>query len=131
MGKHEWLSMMRFVLFNAFAAGILTLSWVEGYIGLIVAADMSGISLLIAVVFLYGWFEACRASYWLSAQMGAWFTKTERSIANVYRVAESLVFLGLIGTVIGFIVALSGVDPATVTDPSSIAGIVPWRVHWT
>jgi hypothetical protein len=45
-------------------------------------------------------------------------------IATVRLVANSLVLLGLIGTVIGFIVALSGVDPEQVGDASSIAPMV-------
>ena len=38
--------------------------------------------------------------------------------------AGSLVFLGLIGTVIGFIIALSGVDPTKVADAENIAPMV-------
>lgn len=45
-------------------------------------------------------------------------------IAVVRHVASSLVLLGLIGTVLGFIVALSGVDPAVAGDPRSIAPMV-------
>ncbi len=37
--------------------------------------------------------------------------KLSNRIAFVHHKANSLVFLGLIGTVIGFIIALSGVDP--------------------
>jgi hypothetical protein len=45
-------------------------------------------------------------------------------IAPVRHVANSLVFLGLIGTVIGFIVALSGVDPDAAADVSAIGPMV-------
>lgn len=45
-------------------------------------------------------------------------------IVVVRQVADSLVFLGLVGTVIGFIVALSGVDPQTSTDVESVANMV-------
>ncbi len=45
-------------------------------------------------------------------------------IGIVRYVANSLVFLGLIGTVIGFIIALSGVDPALASDASAIAPMV-------
>jgi hypothetical protein len=45
-------------------------------------------------------------------------------IAPVRHVANSLVFLGLIGTVIGFIIALSGVDPATAASVESIGPMV-------
>lgn len=45
-------------------------------------------------------------------------------IAVVRQVANSLVFLGLIGTVIGFIIALSGVDPAAASDAARIGAII-------
>lgn len=45
-------------------------------------------------------------------------------IAAVRHVAASLVLLGLIGTVVGFIVALSGVDPERATDVSSMTPMV-------
>lgn len=46
------------------------------------------------------------------------------NIAIVRHIANSLVFLGLIGTVIGFIIALSGVNPATSTDADNVAKMV-------
>lgn len=45
-------------------------------------------------------------------------------ITLVRHLANSLVFLGLIGTVIGFIIALSGVDPTKVADAENIAPMV-------
>ena len=45
-------------------------------------------------------------------------------IAIVRHVANSLVLLGLIGTVTGFIIALSGIDPATAGNVSAIGPMV-------
>jgi MotA/TolQ/ExbB proton channel family len=45
-------------------------------------------------------------------------------IAVVRQIANSLVVLGLIGTVIGFIIALSGVDPSVAGKPETIAPMV-------
>ena len=45
-------------------------------------------------------------------------------IAPIRHIASSLVLLGLIGTVIGFIMALSGVDPATAGDVHAIGPMV-------
>lgn len=45
-------------------------------------------------------------------------------IAVVRQTADSLVFLGLVGTVIGFIVALSGVDPQTSAQVDEVASMV-------
>jgi hypothetical protein len=45
-------------------------------------------------------------------------------IQIVRQIANMLVFLGLIGTVIGFIIALSGVKPETVTQTESVGPMV-------
>ncbi|MFQ5973844.1 MAG: MotA/TolQ/ExbB proton channel family protein [Alphaproteobacteria bacterium] len=45
-------------------------------------------------------------------------------IAIVRHVANSLVLLGLVGTVLGFIIALSGVDPSAAADVRAIAPMV-------
>jgi MotA/TolQ/ExbB proton channel family len=50
--------------------------------------------------------------------------KRAHGIASVRHVANNLVMLGLIGTVLGFIIALSGVDPNRAQDASSISPMV-------
>ncbi|RME95707.1 MAG: hypothetical protein D6773_18140 [Alphaproteobacteria bacterium] len=42
----------------------------------------------------------------------------------IRQIANMLVFLGLIGTVIGFIIALSGVKPEAVSQADSVAAMV-------
>lgn len=51
-------------------------------------------------------------------------SRLRRSIAVVQHVAGSLVLLGLIGTVIGFVVALAGVDPDRAADVTAITPMV-------
>jgi biopolymer transport protein ExbB/TolQ len=50
--------------------------------------------------------------------------KLATRIAIVRHIGNSLVVLGLIGTVIGFIIALSGVDPETVGDVKAVGPMV-------
>ncbi|MEM7043302.1 MAG: MotA/TolQ/ExbB proton channel family protein [Pseudomonadota bacterium] len=50
--------------------------------------------------------------------------KLASRIAVVRHIAGSLVFLGLIGTVIGFMIALSGVDPEDAADIGAIGPMV-------
>ena len=50
--------------------------------------------------------------------------KLASRIAVVRHIASSLVFLGLIGTVIGFMIALSGVNPEDAADISAIGPMV-------
>jgi hypothetical protein len=56
-----------------------------------------------------------------SVHAGALRLKLSNRVASVRHIANSLVFLGLIGTVIGFIIALSGIDPAATTDVDNVA----------
>jgi hypothetical protein len=55
---------------------------------------------------------------------GALKMKLMARIVVVRQIGSSLVLLGLIGTVIGFIIALSGVDPKTAADAASIGPMV-------
>jgi len=50
-------------------------------------------------------------------------------IASIRHLANSLVFLGLIGTVIGFIIALSGIDPDAAADVESIGPMVSTLIN--
>ncbi len=50
--------------------------------------------------------------------------KMSTGIGIVRFIANSLVLLGLIGTVVGFIIALSGVDPQTSSDVAAIGPMV-------
>ncbi len=50
--------------------------------------------------------------------------KLTQRIAGVRQVAGSLVLLGLIGTVVGFIIALSGVDPDKASDFEAAAPMI-------
>ena len=55
--------------------------------------------------------------------------KLVNRIAVVRHVADSLVLLGLIGTVLGFVIALSGVDPKAAGDVRAIAPMVTDLIH--
>lgn len=56
--------------------------------------------------------------------VGALRMKIAHRTAVVRHIANSLVLLGLIGTVVGFIIALGGVDPAHASDVKAIAPMV-------
>ncbi len=60
----------------------------------------------------------------LSIKADALRLKLTDRIAGVRHIANALVFLGLIGTVIGFIIALSGVDPAAATEVENVATMI-------
>ena len=55
--------------------------------------------------------------------------KLTQRIAAVRHIANSLVVLGLIGTVVGFVIALSGIDPQEASDVSAIAPMVSTMIE--
>jgi len=55
--------------------------------------------------------------------------KLSDRIVGVRHVANALVFLGLIGTVIGFIIALSGVDPKAASQAENVAAMVSTLIN--
>jgi hypothetical protein len=55
--------------------------------------------------------------------------KLSQRIGRVRHMAGTLVLLGLIGTIVGFIIALSRVDQAAVTDASAIGPMVATLLH--
>ena len=57
-------------------------------------------------------------------QSGTLRLKLTNRIVVVRHIANALVFLGLIGTVIGFIIALSGVDPESASNAENVAAMV-------
>ncbi len=50
-------------------------------------------------------------------------------ISTVLHIANSLVLLGLVGTVVGFIIALSGVDPQSAGNVDAITPMVAELIH--
>jgi hypothetical protein len=141
---HDWLLLLRFSLANAFAIALFAAAWAVGYVDKVLVADTSRLSIAIAGVFLLGWLFACRAAALISRDLNRVRRRDgefprepvdnlkERlgsRIAVVRHTANTLVLLGLIGTVIGFIVALSGVKPGEAGDASAIAPMVSTLIH--
>lgn len=55
--------------------------------------------------------------------------KLSSRIAPISEIASSLVMLGLLGTVVGFIMALSGLDPEKAADIGQMPGMAAEMVH--
>jgi biopolymer transport protein ExbB/TolQ len=127
-----------------FALALLAVAWAAGYIDMVWVADTSRLSAAIAVVFVLGLAFGCRAAVAISRDLNRVRRRADEfphepvdnlkerlrgRIAVVRHTANTLVFLGLIGTVIGFIVALSGVKPGDAGDASAIAPMVSTLIH--
>lgn len=151
------LLVLRFAVFNLSALALLGAVYIQGWVNVVIEADVTGLSLAIFGVFLGGlgvcagkiWkisreldcvrnTESCSAS-WAATYLkevggrgsgsrgitaDALRVKLANRIAVVRQVAASLVLLGLIGTVLGFVIALSGVNPETAGDVRAIAPMV-------
>jgi hypothetical protein len=148
---------LRFLSINAAGAALLGAAWLHGWIDPIIAGDSTGLTSLIAAVFLAGLILCGKKVWRVSTELDrlTWSEPPNSSWVGAYRVqvkgaggatrqiaaaglrlgmasyispirhiANSLVLLGLIGTVVGFIIALSGVDPDTVSDVSAISPMV-------
>ena len=149
--------LLRFALANILALALVGAAAGQGWIDQLLAAEGSGYSIAIALVFAAGLilsahragqisqalnevrrFEVdqappapayLRAAARADGQSRALLASSLRlrlvaRIAPVKHIANSLVLLGLIGTVIGFIVALSGVQPDAAADVGAIGPMI-------
>lgn len=135
---------LNYILINAVAAGLLIAAWFQGWLTGFAEPTTWIMSLAICAVFLWGLAD-CGLRIWqlnrslneagtgnlvadetgtrtLQMQLG-------NQIGNVRYVANSLVFLGLIGTVIGFIIGLSGVNAAAASDVEKVAPMITKLVN--
>ncbi len=138
---YRHLLLLRFGVVNTVACALLAAAWLQGWVGFVFAADTSHIVAAIAAVFVAGLALCARRIVQTSRELtlglgpkGDTLSPTSAEpalrlrlaarIAAVRHIANSLVILGLIGTVVGFIVALAGVDPDTAGDVGAIAPMV-------
>ncbi len=153
----SYLLLLRFTVFNVVAFALLAAVWIEGWVNLVFASDVTRITTGITVVFVVGWLMCLAKVVHCSRELNAvtdssggspsrvrWYldlstevrpeahgaladclrSRLYARIAVIRTIANSLVILGLIGTVIGFIIALTGIDPNAVADIGAIAPMV-------
>lgn len=154
---YRHLLLMRFAVVNLVGIALLAAVWMQGWLDMVLDGDVTGLALVIVLVFLAGLALCARRVKQVSAELdwvrgprrhpnarvaryleaiegrdgqsrtliaSALKVKLASRIAVVRHIAGSLVFLGLIGTVIGFMIALSGVDPEDAADIGAIGPMV-------
>jgi hypothetical protein len=120
-GTQSHLLLLQLALINLAGFALLAAAYHQGWIGMVVEADGTGMSIAIFGVFLGG-LAICTYKVWrLGAELN--MAIADRIIVVRY-IANSLVLLGLIGTVLGFIIALSAVDPSAAGDVQAIEPMV-------
>ncbi len=145
---------LRFALLNVLAFALLGAAAIQGYVGMALQADRTYLSVIIFAVFLAGLAICTRKVWQTSGEIdalngpdglragalahltqrdqnnapsvqdGAMRLRLAQRISVVRHLANTLVLLGLIGTVLGFIIALSGVSPEQASDVNAIAPMV-------
>lgn len=102
----------RFCVFNGIGAVLLFWAYKLGYLNMIYEADTSRLTAFITLLFIA---TLVRMGYNLIRS---------KPLAYVDQVRNWLETLGLIGTVIGFPIALSGIDISALTNAGSAQGSV-------
>ena len=136
----RYLLLLRFAVLNMVACALVGAAWFQGWIIAAYDGDQTRMVVVIAAVFAVGFItcgnriretsedlnrvKAGVVPSWLALPEWALRLKLGARFAGPRYVANSLVFLGLIGTVIGFIIALSGVRPDAASDVAAIGPMI-------
>lgn len=130
---------LRYLILNIVGATLLVAAAFQGWLAIVIDTDATNISLVIVAAFLWGlglagWriWRLDQATAAGSMMPFGYALKTLAAarlrladeIGAVRNIANALVFLGMIGTVIGFVIALAAIDPASAADPKKVANMV-------
>lgn len=123
------LLLFRYIIFNACGFAFLVWAWSLGYVRQVFDGDVSHISYVIAALFAAGLTSTTwrvlqvnaavnalpDGKLWQRAHMAAQDRAATFSIKNAHiaDIVEWLVLLGLIGNVVGFLLALAGADASS------------------
>ncbi len=126
------LLIYRFVVFNAMMGSLMLWLASKGYIGLVLASDPTGISWGIVALFVLTFGSTLRQLWKVAKQKNevkedevlgagseAWRDKFKGAVKRIIKLrsiklaADTMSMLGIIGTVVGFIVAFAVQDPST------------------
>jgi len=153
----SYLLLLRFLVLNLAALALLAAAWIQGWVTVVLAADVTRLCAIITAVFVIGWGLCAAKTLRCSRELNAvragiagadsrvrWYrelaaraepaaraalaeclrARLYARISVVRTLSTHLVTLGLIGTVIGFIIALGGVNAQSAADVASVAPMV-------
>lgn len=129
------LLLYRFGILNGMMAALLGYLVVKGYAQKALDADPTGIILGITVLFVALWCSTI-ISVWKTAKglnavkfgLARDSRKTPKRLAKIQHIHDGgqwLAYLGLIGTVVGFIVSMEGVDLGALSTAQGVQAMVP------
>lgn len=130
------LLVYRMGIFNTLMAGLMVYLASKGYISMVFAADPTGISLAICLLFLMTFGSTAVQAYKITKDKNAVKLglptsqdKRKAKIEKVEKMADNMSLLGIIGTVVGFIVAFAGIDPSILVSASGVGTTVAQMMH--
>ena len=132
-GKH--VIVLRFILLNLLALALVAAVWERGWLNGMIGTDVYHLVKLNCAIFAVG-LALCghrimqvsddlnRPYKYGASGVEALKLRSALRLGAVRHVAHTIVLVGLIGTIIGFIIALSGVNAQAATDPHAIAPMI-------
>lgn len=129
------LLLYRFGIFNGTMIALLGYLASKGYLRQTLDADSTGIVILIALLFTVLVLSTGHRIWSTSTSLNMVKCghspepqKTRKRVAKIQHIRDGaawLAYLGLIGTVVGFIVALSGVDLGALSTAQGVQAMIP------
>lgn len=95
-----------YLILNTFGLGALTIAALNGWVARMFLADASYLCVVIALAF-----TAANVCVLFAREWAAWL-------------GQQLVLLGLIGTVLGFVLALGGIDASSAGDLNAVGRMI-------
>lgn len=149
----NYLLFYKWILVNITGCSFLAAAYMTGWIGTVIESDSTGIIWIIFGLFLIGMLLSSVRTWEISREInyvkgdndkgsGADFNKRYRTskrknllvealkfkffakLVYIKYIANSLVLLGLIGTVVGFIIAMQGITPESAGNVDALGGTI-------
>lgn len=123
------LLIYRMLIVNACGGALVVWAWQQGYVETVYAGDISRLTYVITGLFIIGlvssFIRASKVSGLLNQvkagnRVSVNGPKITEKAAHLADISNWLVILGLLGTVIGFFIALSGVDQNGLASASGV-----------
>jgi len=114
--------MIWLVAILAISAG-LEIAWIKGTIQAIYESDFTKISVVIGFIFFWQTI-ICGNQMWLQTKKIARYEESEESIESGWLWSDIVLSLGMIGTVIGFMMMLTGFIGVDFSDFDSVQGLI-------
>lgn len=130
----------KFLVLNFAGLGLLATAFLHGIAQRVIAVDTSYVSLIILALFALALISATTKAWELSGLLAGSRKLNFRNprsaeiallsnISHIKVIGAALVILGLIGTVIGFILSTASIDPNTVSDVNQVGTLVGGLLH--